>query len=225
MSILVVIGAWFAMGTAYGALIGDVFIGGYEVKFSVLISLILTAAVVYWVKKTRGSLASLGFKRPQSWWRSGLVAIGMVIAIYASITAIMTGLSAIGMMPAAPQDPSGMLVQGPSLAISLTFSLALMWACAAFGEELLFRGYLQSNLERALGGENWRNGLVAALVVSLSFGAMHVPSQGMYGLIVTGVVGFLLGLFYLAGKRSLFRVVMAHGLINTTSFALFAASA
>lgn len=219
LSVMVILGAWTAMGTAYRALIGTVSVGGYSVKFSVLISLILTAGVVFWVKKTRGGLASLGFKRPQSWWRSGLAAIGMVVATYALVPAILTGLDAVGIMPTPPQASSGLLVEGPSLALNLALSLILMWSCAAFGEELLFRGYLQSNLERALGGESWRNGVVAAFVISLGFGAMHIPSQGLYGLIVTAIVGFLLGIFYLAGKRSLFPVVIAHGLINTASFA------
>lgn len=223
LSVLVIIGAYFAIGWANHVLIGDVTLVGYQIELSVLISLMLGAGVTIWVGKTRGSLASLGFTRPQSYWRSTLAAIGMVVVTYASIVAFMTGLDAVGILPAPPEDTNGFIVNGPSVAISLAFSFLLMWPCAAFGEELLFRGFLQNNVERALGGESWRNGLAAAFVVSLAFGAMHIPSQGYYGLVITGIVGFVLGVFYLAGKRSLFPVVLAHGLINSTSLALAAA--
>jgi membrane protease YdiL (CAAX protease family) len=60
-------------------------------------------------------------------------------------------------------------------------------------------------------------------VIALAFGVMHMPSQGLYGLVVTGIVGFLMGVLFLFGKRNLLPVVLAHGLINTVS--MVAASA
>ena len=223
LSVLVIVGAYFTIGTSLKAATSDLMIAGYEVKWSILTSAILSAGVLLWVKQTRGSLVSLGFKRPPSYAKGIAMALASVVVAYAAVLIPVSTLSYFGLLPAPTEGVSKLIVDGPNLALALLFSQLLMWVNAAFGEELLFRGFLQNNLERAFGGESWRNGLMAAGVVALAFGAMHVPSQGPTGLFVTGIVGLMLGALFILGKRSLFTVVMAHGFINTTSHLLTAA--
>ena len=58
-------------------------------------------------------------------------------------------------------------------------------------------------------------GWTAALIThAIIFGSMHVY-QGLAGMIGTGIIGFIIGLYYLAGGRRLFPVIIAHGIINT----------
>lgn len=52
---------------------------------------------------------------------------------------------------------------------------------------------------------------------SLIFGVMHFY-QGAAGMAITGIVGFMLAVAYLAAGRNLWVVIGAHGLIDTVSF-------
>jgi membrane protease YdiL (CAAX protease family) len=88
------------------------------------------------------------------------------------------------------------------------------------GEELLFRGFLQGRLEALLGARRGA-GFLAALLQALAFGLAHAY-QGPTGILVTGCLGLLFGLLYLRTK-SLWPLVVAHGLIDTVSLlALYA---
>ena len=149
------------------------------------------------------------------------VVIGAVL-IFAGVMLSISLLASVGLISPPDAEPV-FLVDGPNLVLSLTLSIAVMWINAAFGEELLFRGFLMNSLMRAL-GDTRLVGVVSAAGIALAFGAMHIPSQGLYGLAVTGVVGFLMGLLFLFGKRNLMPVVIAHGVINTTSMIMLAAA-
>jgi len=94
------------------------------------------------------------------------------------------------------------------------FLIVVIWFGAALGEEMLMRGFVLNHLATFLGESKiaW----TAALIIHATiFGVMHAY-QGVPGMIGTGLIGFVLGVFYLVGKRKLFPVVLAHGLINTS---------
>lgn len=98
--------------------------------------------------------------------------------------------------------------------------LAIAWSTAAFGEEVLFRGFLLGRLRALLGG-GLGVGVVAAFVQALLFGLAHAY-QGPTGILVTGLIGLVFGLLYLR-MRSLWPLVIAHGLIDTVGLlALYA---
>ncbi|WP_386068034.1 CPBP family intramembrane glutamic endopeptidase [Tahibacter sp. UC22_41] len=98
--------------------------------------------------------------------------------------------------------------------------LAIAWSTAAFGEELLFRGFLLGRLRALLGGGPGF-GIVAAFVQALLFGLAHAY-QGPTGILVTGLIGLVFGLLYLR-LRVLWPLVIAHGLIDTVGLlALYA---
>lgn len=99
-------------------------------------------------------------------------------------------------------------------------ALAISWTTAAFGEELLFRGFLQSRL-RMLFGRMPPAGVLAAVVQAVIFSVGHAY-QGATGLLVSGAIGLAFGLLMLR-FRSVWPLVVAHGLIDTTSMlALYA---
>ncbi len=93
------------------------------------------------------------------------------------------------------------------------FLIVVIWFGAALGEEMFLRGFVLNRLATFFG--EGRLGWAAALVVHASiFGVMHAY-QGIPGMIGTGLIGLVLGIFYVGAKRNLFPVVLAHGLINT----------
>ena len=50
------------------------------------------------------------------------------------------------------------------------------------------------------------------------FGAVHVYYRGLYGLLVLGSFGAVMGVFCLVFRRNLWPLVLGHGLKNTLGF-------
>jgi membrane protease YdiL (CAAX protease family) len=59
---------------------------------------------------------------------------------------------------------------------------------------------------------------MAVLLQAFLFGAVHVYNRGLFGLLVLGAVGAVLGIFYLVFHRNLWPVILAHGMGNTLGF-------
>lgn len=165
------------------------------------------------------SLAALGLTRQRP-LRTGLLALGCAILGYAA--------AAIGTLVATrvlgwPPLQSGQVGAIAGNLPMLLGMLAIAWSTAAFGEELLFRGFLLGRLRALLGG-GLGVGIVAAFVQALVFGLAHAY-QGPTGILVTGLIGLVFGLLYLR-LRALWPLVIAHGLIDTVGLlALYAGMA
>ncbi len=96
--------------------------------------------------------------------------------------------------------------------------LVLTWTLAAVGEELAFRGYLQTRLTELLGARG--PGLVVSVVVSsLLFGMVHTE-QGLVGVLLTTIDGIA---FCVLRYRfaTLWAPILAHGFNNTIGFVAF----
>lgn len=216
IAILFVITGYALLGKAMRELLGDAPVMGYNVVWSVWTSTIMVALVWIWQRRNGSGRAEFGLVRPHSIVKAiGLGVIGGVV-IYAATGAIIYALASIGVLSLPSAAPSATLVKGPDATLALVLSLLIMWINAAFGEEFLFRGFLMNRLDAALEGK-WASGVLSALVIAVFFGAIHVPSQGAYGWVATGLAGFFLGLLFLVAKRNLWPVIIAHGLINSVS--------
>jgi membrane protease YdiL (CAAX protease family) len=100
----------------------------------------------------------------------------------------------------------------------LLVSLAVGWTVAAFGEELVYRGYLMNRIAEVTGGK--KAAWVSALVVtSVLFGLGHLY-QGPAGVVTTGWNGLVFGMAYLVSRRNLWIPIAAHGAMDTVGFLL-----
>lgn len=106
-------------------------------------------------------------------------------------------------------------LRGDTLAFLFTL-IFVGWGTAAIGEELLFRGFVLDRLDRFL-GETRSAIVMAAIVQAAIFGLAH-GYQGMAGIVMTGLIGLVMAIVYLLGKRWLLPIILAHGLIDTLSF-------
>ena len=88
--------------------------------------------------------------------------------------------------------------------------IAVIAGAAGFGEELLFRGFLQNGLENVIG--RWP-ALAAASVV---FGLVH-PVTGAY-VVIAAVLGLYLGMLWVA-TGNLLTPIVAHGLYDFIALA------
>ena len=175
-------------------------------------------AATGWSLRARGdTLAALGLVRPGGSGRLLLASIGTAAAGYAAaIAATLLATRGLGWAPAEVARFADL----PGNLPLLLGLLALSWTIAAFGEEVLFRGFLQPRLAAAFGGTGGA-GILAAFAQALLFGLGHAY-QGATGMLVTATLGLVFGLLYLR-LRSLWPLVIAHGLIDSVGMlALFA---
>jgi len=100
----------------------------------------------------------------------------------------------------------------------LFVSLAFTWTLFAFGEELVFRGYIMNRIAGLVGST--QNGWAIALVLtSALFGFSHLH-QGITGMSENFIDGLILGILYLGSSRSLAVPILAHGVTDTVDFLL-----
>jgi len=91
--------------------------------------------------------------------------------------------------------------------------ITFAWISAAIGEELIFRGYLLSQLLTFMGNRLPAQ-IVAVLLGAAVFGLSH-HTQGLVGGLLTGITGALMGAIFLLSRRNIWAVILAHGLIDT----------
>ncbi len=98
------------------------------------------------------------------------------------------------------------------------FILFIVWTFAAFGEELLFRGYYMQGFAKLLGGSNisW---LVSALMMSAYFGFTHFY-QGPAGAIAVFLGGFYFSMIYYFNRNNLMVGALVHGFYDTIGLTL-----
>lgn len=164
---------------------------------------------------------ALGLGRPRHWWTTPLWALAIIVAVFLAVALIARPLAAALELPAKDLSRLGDLAGNPQ---QLALMLAIAWTTAAIGEEILFRGYLIPRLERLFGG----GGLALSIAVVAQAGlfALAHSAQGPQGAIQAGLVALTFGIAFVATKRNLWALILAHGLIDTISMtALYAGHA
>lgn len=113
-----------------------------------------------------------------------------------------------------PTDVSGLvsLIEG-DLTTYLLFLVPVAWGSAAIGEELLVRGYLLYRLEALA------NVYVAVVAQAVIFALAHLY-QGWMGVINIFVLALVFGVVFVRCGRSLWPLIVAHGLIDTVALTL-----
>jgi len=100
----------------------------------------------------------------------------------------------------------------------LIIGILLAWILAAFGEEMVWRGYLL-NRSADIFGRSPRGWFASALLISLLFGFAHFP-QGPTGVIENVIDGAILAGLYFAAGRNLWAPIIAHGIQDTVDVLL-----
>lgn len=157
----------------------------------------------------------VGLARPRDWGRvlAAGVAAGVGIELLELLVTQPLLVRVIGKMP----DLSDLQALRGNAKVFLLF-LLLTWTLAAFGEEMVYRGYLISRVA-GLGNKSRTAWIVSLVLISALFGFGHLD-QGITGQIENGIDGLLLGLLYLACGRNLWAPIIAHGITDTVDIAL-----
>ncbi|MGF1605108.1 MAG: lysostaphin resistance A-like protein [Rhodothalassiaceae bacterium] len=192
-----------ALFQALGVAVLAALTGAVAGPLGILIALALAA----WILRGEAiTWADIGFGRPPR-----AVAAQTIVTFVTAL--VLTGLLGALLEGSRIGPPDlGLLEALEGDLPALLILLALSWTIAAFGEELLARGFLLHWLARGFRGVP--NGFwLANLSQALLFGLGHAY-QGPSGVLLTGFLGFLFGICVrLTG--SLWPAILAHGLINT----------
>ena len=151
-------------------------------------------------------------------WQSRLrIALLFIVVIWILILLIPQLLLYAGL----PRpDYTSFAMQIEANPAALIFILLKVWTTVAFGEEILGRVFLIDRIETLLKGIPGSSQL-SVILASILFGLAH-EYQGLGGIILTAIIGLVLGEVYLYQKRSIWTNVVVHGMVDTIAmFLLF----
>jgi len=174
------------------------------------LSVILAVITAHFLLKRDGrSFSNLGMSMPRNIVRTGLLGLAGALGVLIVSAPIMIGVQQLtGHQP----DISALDFVRGSLP-GLTLILAITWTTAAFGEEMVFRGFALNRLAESMGSTR-ASFAVAALIQAVIFGLAH-SYQGPVGAFGAGLVGGLIAVLYLVVKRNLWVAILTHGLYDT----------
>jgi uncharacterized protein len=202
----VILVAAFGMAT-HGLLrhLGAGFVGGG-------LATLMTAALATWLLRRRAlGWRDLGWRRPAhlglaAAWTLGLFLIAMLL-VPLTVTLIANALD----LPA--QNFSAFADLPGNLARYLVLLIPIAWGTAAFGEELIFRGFIANRLADALGNTKIAD-TAAVLGQATLFGLAH-SYLGPRGMLNAGALGLASGIVYRLNGRNLWPLFIAHGLVDS----------
>lgn len=182
---------------------------------NIIISIIIVIA--NYLEYKEKPFSALGFKREKFTTQNLLLHAPLAaMAVFTFYVFVIVPL--ITKLTGAPIDYSSLDFLEGNLKVSLAFIL-VMWATAAFGEEIIFRGYFIQQFVKFFGDS--KVSIVINIVLFASFfGFMHMQ-QGITGQLVTGVMGVIFGSIFYLRKYDLWFMVVMHGVFNTIGVVCF----
>lgn len=168
--------------------------GALFIGWAVLAVLLLAA--------TREGPVDIGLGRPKLILFTligGLFLAALVFAFVVVLEQLGFGADRLGDMGSELRGNPALLLERMALSILIV----------GFVEELIFRGFLLTRLLHLFGSGEL--GILLALVAQAGlFGLAHAY-QGEFGMILTGVLGLVFGVVFLATNRNLWLVIIGHG--------------
>jgi len=192
-------------------------------RYAAPITLVGTLVLITLHMHRRGERWSDLGLRPLPGWRPKLMLVPQTL-----LTLLFFGAAVAISLYAGPalglfdpdQVPQGVAERWgdlPGHPARLLMWLGIVWASAAFGEEMFFRAFLITRVQRLFAGFPLAN-VLAVLLPALLFGWVHVYYQGMRGAVTAGLIGVAFGSMYLLLKRNLWPLVILHGLVDSVGF-------
>ena len=163
----------------------------------------------------REGLSTMGFHRVARPW----VLAGKMLVFAAGWSLISVGLlkPIANHVSGTTQDMSQFSDLQGNLPMLLTW-IALGWTVAALGEELAFRGFVQTRMTELIGAAGARL-VIAVLATSILMGLLHTE-YGIVGVLASTVDSIFYSIMRYRYK-TLWASILAHGFIDTIGFVTF----
>ena len=173
------------------------------------------AVIAFAVFLRKQDMAYLGFKPVESWLTTvgWSILLGVLIALLSSFLIEPFANRLTG------ESHDFSIFDGMRGNIqSLIMYMLMAWVLAAFLEEIIFRGYLISEMTSVLGSGAFAIAL-SILLGSVIFGFAHWY-QGKSGVLSTGVVGAILAVIFVVNDFNIWLPILTHGFIDTVGLGL-----
>ncbi|HEV2365955.1 MAG TPA: CPBP family intramembrane glutamic endopeptidase [Caulobacteraceae bacterium] len=161
-----------------------------------------------------GSWTAIGLGWPQSWLRTVLMALAAAIIQQAVGQLVVDPLIGPFLHYSAQANP---LESAHNIPVFLQW-LGIIWTLAAFGEEIVWRGYILNRVAD-IGGQSHAALVAGLLWSSVMFGCTHWY-QGPAGFVTATVSGFVFGAAYLVTRKNLWVSILAHGFSDSLALVL-----
>ena len=182
---------------------------------NIIISLLIIAANFFEYKGK--PFSALGFYR-ENFNAKNLLVLAPLTAFGLFVFYVAALVPAVEMITGVPINYTNTEELRGNLPTTLTW-LVVIWVTAAFGEEIIFRGYLMRQFVKFFGDS--KVSLIMNMLVFCSFfGYMHMQ-QGITGQIVATTVGALFFIIFYLRKYDLWFMVMIHRFFNTLGILSF----
>lgn len=198
-------------GVLEAVLFGAVFIGGTYLPISHTPYLLVLGWLMLLIRGKRW--ANLGLRWPAH--AASTLMLGAIAGVALSVHELIVLEPVVRSFTGSSPDLSMFKELRGNLQATL-FWIALSWVLAAFGEEMVWRGYAMNRFAEVFGGGTvaW---ILSTLAVNIVFGVAH-EYQDITGVIVTAIGGVTYAVLYFLAGRNLFVPIVAHGMQNTCDF-------
>lgn len=187
--------------------------GGLAIKLLFLGRTALLLLLCTWMLRRQGrSWADLGLRRPL-WRRLVFVTLIGFLLIMPILAVVKATLAHAGVGPA---NYAAFAPLRGNLAEYLFWLLPVTVGTAAFGEEMIFRGFILDAVARLVGNPGRWTTWIAIVGQSILFGLLH-SYQGVGGIVTTAITGLTLGIVWWIAGRNLWAGIVIHALLDGTA--------
>lgn len=177
------------------------------------LSTVLMLAVIFYIGVLKGTfLKEIGLNKPDSW--SKTIGLGILYAVVIFLLFRITLEPLLETITGTERDISRFdYLKGNTTALMST--IIVLWIAAGFVEEVLYRGFLITNIASIFNSSNV--GHVIAILLSSTLFALAHGYQGIGGMLLTGFAAIFFSLVFLFHKRNLWIVIIAHGITDSSA--------
>jgi hypothetical protein len=180
-------------------------------------AVVCSVGLATWLLHRRGmGWSALGLRWPPSVGRTAAWTAALFLVQFLVVPAVVVPI--VRALHASAHEAEVFATLRGNTTQYLIMLLPVTWGAAAWGEEMLFRGFLATRIADSLGGA--AAAIAVAVVVQASvFGLCH-SYLGLQGMLNAGFLGLAAGAAYVASGRNLWPPIIAHGLIDSIGLTL-----
>ena len=180
---------------------------------SATILILLVCIIKIGIRKL--SWKDIGFETPKNILRTMM--LGLMIAILYQLLSIMVFVPIISSFTATRIDLSKIIALKDSWN-NMLFAIIMSWTFAAFGEEIVYRGYMNDLIHRVFARP--KAGMILGLMISTILFALGHGYQGISGIVENIIFGLTMGIVYSLSRKNLWLPILIHGFVDTIGLGL-----